>query len=146
MVPAQTAVVADHADAPGVEPTTIVFPEGLPGFEACRRFTVQASEALAPLKRLQALDGPAASFLALDPRLVVADYPARLNASDGVKLQADGATPLVWLAIVAVEADGSATVNLRAPVVVNPARMIGRQVVCDDPSYGIRHPIFVPGA
>jgi flagellar assembly factor FliW len=58
---------------------------------------------------------------------------ARLGATDE--------TALVWLAIVTVSDDGLFA-NLRAPVVVNPARMLGFQLVPSDSVYPLRHPLF----
>ena len=47
------------------------FPVGLPGFEQCRRFVVLSSMAMAPVQCLHAVDGPPASFLVVDPRVVL---------------------------------------------------------------------------
>ncbi len=127
-----------------VDPRDILsFPDGLPGFESCRRFVVLSSETTSPLQLLQAVGGEAASFLAIDPRLVVADYACPLTAADLLRLGADGSEPLVWLALIALGEGGGATVNLRAPVVVNPARMTGFQVVPSISQYPLRHPLVV---
>ena len=48
---------------------------------------------------------------------------------------------LLWLALVTIEVDGTVSVNLRAPVVINPERMIGHQVVPYQCVYPIRHVI-----
>ena len=48
----------------------IRFPDGLPGFEQSRAFVLLTSEANAPLQYLHAVEGPSASFLAIDPKLV----------------------------------------------------------------------------
>lgn len=123
----------------------IAFPDGIPGFETCRRFVLLASEATAPLQRLEAVDGPAAAFVGIDPRLVVPGYRCRLSPADLRSLQAREDTPLVWLALVTVEADRTIAVNLRAPVVVNPERMTGRQVLPNDGLYPVRHVIATEG-
>jgi flagellar assembly factor FliW len=47
----------------------------------------------------------------------------------------------VWLAIVTVNDDGLYA-NLRAPVVINPARMLGFQLVPSDSVYPLRQPLF----
>ncbi len=119
---------------------TIVFPKGLPGFEACRRFVLLASEE--GLQVLTSVEGPAASFLVIDPRRVQADYRCRLSEADRLSLGAEATEPLLWLALVMVEADGSVTANLRAPVVINPTRMIGQQVIPYQCIYPLRHPLI----
>jgi flagellar assembly factor FliW len=116
------------------------FPTGLPGFEAVRRFVMLSSPDFAPLQCLQAVDGPSPSFLVIDPRLVLEGYRTRLNQSDLVRLGVSDDTTLVWLAIVTVAVDGT-FVNLRAPVVINPERMIGFQLVPSDSLYPLRHPL-----
>ena len=118
------------------------FPDGLPGFEQCHRFVVLSSMTMAPLQCLHAVDGPA-TFLAVDPRLVLSKYRCVLTHGDMVRLGATDQTLLLWLALVAVDESGEATVNLRAPVVVNPTRMTGFQVVPSNSLYPLRYPLTV---
>jgi flagellar assembly factor FliW len=121
----------------------ISFPDGLPGFEACRRFVLITSPELEPLRQLQAVTGPDASFIGLDPKCVLPNYRCELNEFDLERLGAHATSPLLWLAIIAIEADGTATANLRAPVVINPETMIGYQVMPHRCLYALRHVISV---
>jgi flagellar assembly factor FliW len=121
----------------------IEFPAGLPGFEQCRHFVIMSSVTMAPLQCLHALDGAPASFLVLDPRVALPDYRCVLSAPDRARLNAEEDTPLLWLALVTFSEDGPACVNLRAPVVINPSRMVGYQVMPHDSLYPVRHPIGV---
>ena len=98
-----------------------------------------ASDALAPLQRIDAIDGPPASFLCIDPARVVPGYACRATPGDLHRLEAREGTPLLWLALVTFEPDGTVSANLRAPIVVNPERMLGRQVLPNDNTYAIRH-------
>src|SRR6187397_7149 len=66
-----------------------------------------------------------------DPRLLLDGYRCKLTDTDLRALGADGDSPLLWFAIIS-EADGVLSANLRAPIVINPQRMIGRQVLPDD--------------
>ena len=43
-----------------------------------------------------------------------------------------------------LEDNGTVSVNLRAPVVVNPARMVGQQVIPHNTTYPLRH-VLVQG-
>jgi flagellar assembly factor FliW len=119
------------------------FPDGMPGFEQCHRFVVLSSMTMAPLQCLHAVDGPPATFLAVDPRLVLPKYRCVLSAGDLARLGADESGVLLWLALVTVDDSGEATVNLRAPVVVNPSRMTGFQVVPSNSLYPLRYPLAV---
>jgi flagellar assembly factor FliW len=120
----------------------IAFPSGLPGFETERRFVLLSAEAFEPVQCLQSIHGPSPSFLVVDPRRVLDDYRTRLNQSDLARLGAADDTALLWLAIVTVTDDGMFA-NLRAPVVINPARMLGFQLVPSDSLYPLRHALFV---
>jgi flagellar assembly factor FliW len=117
------------------------FAEGLPGFEQCRRFVVLSSPSIEPLHCLHAIEGPSASFLAVDPRAVLPNYRCTLGEADRVKLEARPDAPLVWLALVTIDETHGPSANLRAPVVINPARMIGCQVMPHNSLYPLRHPL-----
>jgi flagellar assembly factor FliW len=121
-----------------VAPDQIVtFPAGLPGFEECRRFVVLSSRELEPFKCLQSVEGPSASFLAVDPRRVFPEYRCMLSDVDRARLGEPAETSLVWLAVVTV-LDEQTAVNLRAPVVVNPERMLGYQLMPSNSLYPLR--------
>ena len=137
-VPADTPAVSPEVQE-GLARNAISFPDGIPGFEACRRFVLLAADSIAPLQRLEAIEGPEAAFLGIDPRLVLASYRGRLTEADLRALDADSETTLLWFAIISAEPDGTLVANLRAPIVINPQRMIGRQVLPDDGLYPIRH-------
>ncbi len=122
------------------ESSIVGFPEGLPGFEECRRFVVLAASHLEPLQCLHAVDGPPASFLAIDPRRALGRYRCALTARDAGRLQVADPADLLWLALLAVDGD-RITANLRAPVVINPARMVGYQVIPVNTLYPLKHPL-----
>jgi flagellar assembly factor FliW len=120
------------------------FPNGLPGFEACRSFVLMASESLGPLQCLKSVEGPACSFLVIDPRRVLPEYRCELTDADRHRLGVVDSSTLLWLVLVTIELDGTITANLRAPVVINPERMVGQQVVPYHCVYPIRH-VLVDG-
>lgn len=117
----------------------ITFHAGLPGFEASRSFVLMESDGNEGLHYLTSVDGPGASFLAIDPRRVDPNYHCALTESDAQRLGVIGDTALLWLALVMVDLDGTVTVNLRAPVVINPTRMVGQQVIPHNCVYPLRH-------
>ena len=148
----RSRAAAPPADAPsaletsGVPRCDIVrFPEGLPGFESCCGFVLMAASDGVPVQRLESVEGPEARFLTIDPRYVLPTYRFELSDHDRMRLQAKPETPLLWLSMVMIEADGAITVNLRAPVVINPERMIGCQVMPYQCLYPLRH-VLAPAA
>src|SRR6185436_12852070 len=89
----------------GLARNAIAFPDGIPGFEACRRFVLLTSDPLAPLQRLESIEGPPAAFLGIDPRLLMTEYRCSLSDNDRRALVADPDTTLLWFAIIS-EAEG----------------------------------------
>ena len=73
------------------------------------RWVVLAAEGHTPLRRLHAVEGGEASFLALDPWQVLDGYRCELSDAD------------------------------RAPIVINPKTMMGQQVLPHDCLYPLRH-------
>jgi flagellar assembly factor FliW len=113
-----------------VDPRDVVsFPDGLPGYEGSREFVLLDIDDLAPLKVLHAINGSEPCFLVVDPKSVMPTYRCEITGADRLRLGAAEDATLVWLAIVTVRGDGEVAVNLRAPIVINPAGMIGRQVM-----------------
>jgi flagellar assembly factor FliW len=110
----------------------------LPGFEQCRRFVVLQSADLDPLVQLVGVDGSRPSFLALDPRRVIFDYDMELSPADRARLEAAADEVLLWLAIVRLD-DRRLLVNLRAPIVINPRRMLGLQLVVANSPYDTQY-------
>jgi flagellar assembly factor FliW len=125
------------------ENEVVRFPSGMPGFEACRKFVLLSSPELGVFQCLRSIEGPAASFVVVDPRRVLATYRTVLSQADMVRLGSTGeGTPLLWLAIVTLEdATGQAHVNLRAPIVINPQMMVGYQLMPSNSLYPLRHPL-----
>src|SRR5262249_38539145 len=117
----------------------VSFPEGLPGFERCRRFVVLRHAEASPLVRLHAADGPSATFLAIDPRHILRRYRCILNDADRLRLGVTTSTPLVWLTVITIAQDEELYVNLRAPIVINPERLMGMQVMPHNTLYPLRH-------
>lgn len=117
----------------------VTLAEGLPGFESCRRFVLLSSPTIEPLMCLQGVEEPRPSFLVIDPRLADPEYRCRLDDLQARRVHADDATVLLWLAIVRLSDDGDATVNLRAPLVVNPAKMRGMQLLSGHDEYPVDH-------
>ena len=126
--------------AHAAESMVVEFPSGIPGFEAHRRFVLIASADLSPLGCLKAVDATDVSFLVIDPKLVCLGYELRITEFDRARLGAAPDDPLLWLAIVTIT-EHEAAANLRAPIVINPARMLGAQLIRDDDQYPVRFPI-----
>ena len=144
MTPTGMGTVAPLKPSTGPEQSidklVVEFPSGIPGFESHRRFVLIASAELSPLGCLKAVDASDVSFLVLDPRLLFFNYDLTLSEFERARIGADADEPLLWLAIVTIT-EKEATANLRAPVVINPSKMIGCQLIRDNDQYPVRFAI-----
>ena len=120
----------------------VEFPDGLPGFETCRQFVILSGPAVEPFTIVQGLGPAAPAFAAIDPLRVVDGYRADLEPADRARLGAnDTDAALVFLALVSANPAGQATVNLRAPLVINPATLLGIQLIGSDNAHAVDHPL-----
>ncbi len=112
----------------------IDFPAGLPGFEACRQFTLlHAVENQAPnLFMLQCLDDPEVVFTVTTPDVLGLNYEFALTDAEVAALQLGNPDDVSVLLIVSRSAAGGASpvhANLMAPLVVNIAARRGLQKI-----------------
>jgi flagellar assembly factor FliW len=125
------------------EDQVITFPEGLPGFPGRHRFILLDIQQGSPLKFLQSVDDPDLAFLVAEPLTFFPDYRVLVQPEDLAPIALDAPEQGMVVAIVSVPEDfREATVNLRAPVVINPERSLARQVILEREDYGIRTPLF----
>ncbi len=119
------------------------FPRGIPGFEAHTRW-VLAGEDDHPVKWLQSLDDGEVALPVTAPGLFFPDYHVNLPKGELDVLELDDEADMALLVVVAVP-DGDplrATINLRAPIVVNGRKRLARQVISLDEQYEVRHLLF----
>lgn len=121
------------------------FPEGLIGFPDYREFIVMDLDKGGFLKWLQSLDDESLGFVIIDPRVPFSDYDPAFAPRDLESLEASHPEELVLLSVVTVPQDvKQMTVNLLAPLVINPVKRLGKQVITTDPRYTARHLVFLP--
>lgn len=130
------------------ESRVITFPEGLPGFEGCHRFTLVPhpsadGSAPSPFEWLQSVDDGSLAFLAMDPHLAFPQYAPRLPLGElkGLCLDDGDDEEAHLLALLTVPHGDpqGVTANLMAPLVVNREARLGKQVVVSGEEYSLRH-------
>lgn len=112
----------------------LTFPEGIIGFEDCRRYVLINDEDSQPFRWLVSIEDEDISFPLLNPKIFVPDY-------DAGKSQKDDATILA-VASLSKEIERS-TVNLRSPVIIMNKSKTGKQVILDKEAYALQHPLFL---
>ena len=113
------------------ERKVLYFPSGIIGFPDCRRYVILDHDTDIPLKWLQAVDRADLAFPIAAPEDVVEQYTVTIPPADLAALEAVPSGDMVTFVILSIPrgAPDRTTANLRAPVVVNPATRVGRQVL-----------------
>ncbi|MDJ0866948.1 MAG: flagellar assembly protein FliW [Myxococcota bacterium] len=114
----------------------IEFP-GLPGFPGAQRFVLRQHDRGAVLAWLVSLDDPDLAFVVVNPWHLVPDYAPAVAARELRLLDVESADELE-VVVIATVADGTATLNLAAPLLIHPGSRRGVQVILDDDRYSTR--------
>lgn len=129
------------------EQMVLEFPHGLPGFESHKSFALIDEGRYLPFRWLQSLGDPYVAFMVIDPELVIGAYNVDVTELDVECLELiEGNDPEVLCILVMPEDVRSATINLKAPIVVNRSRQRGKQVILTDERYPLRYRAFNPEA
>lgn len=123
-----------------VEPAKVItLQHGMIGFPQQRHFILLDHAPGSPLHWLQSVDEGGLAFPVASPLHFVSDYRPALP-SDLAELVGDFGDEDLWLGVVVSfpPGQGTATLNLKAPVVLNTRSRLGAQLVLDDPSLPLR--------
>lgn len=121
----------------------IEMPDGMLGF-AERRFILLSPDNNGSFFWFQSVDTPALAFVVTDPMAFVPGYDVTLTPDEYKKLELDPeSAEVILLAVTTISRETEdITINLQGPVVVNPEKMIAKQIVLENGKYEIRHPLF----
>lgn len=121
------------------ETVKIDFPNGLFGFENCKRFSLSESE-YKPFYWLQSEDDKTLSFLVVDPFIFFNDYELDIDDSSLKSIDIDSPSDVVVLTIITIPGNGKKlTANLQGPLVINKINNTGMQVILSDPKWTTKH-------
>lgn len=113
------------------------------GFEQHKRFVLLTVEDNTPLCWMQSVDDPATAFVVINPRIIRPDYAPAISEGELELLDIQRTEEIALLSIVTVRSDPfRATANLRAPILINAAKRLAKQVILDDHDYRIQHDIL----
>ena len=140
--PVRTVTVASERFGSFEVPEDTIFEldPGLVGFPNERRFVVMESRPGSPFKWMLCVDEPDLAFAVVDPVEFVPGYRAPIEKAVEVLGCAPGDVAL-FVFFFNATATAEIYANLLAPVVVDLARRVGRQLVLEDPTLDPAHPI-----
>lgn len=107
------------------------FPQGLLGFEDCKRFTLFHEEGKPTVFWLQSLDDPELAFSVVEPESIDVRYEIELSEEDAALIDMKEPSEAVVVVILyRQEADGGKiAANTCSPLVLNTRSRIGMQKV-----------------
>jgi flagellar assembly factor FliW len=108
----------------------LLFPSGVLGLEDCRHWVLLADAQNEALGWLQSISRPEIALAVVSPRRFVPDYQLRVARGEMNPLELDDLEQAQVLLIVGKNQYG-VTLNLKAPIVVNADRRLGRQVIAN---------------
>jgi flagellar assembly factor FliW len=109
----------------------VLFPRGIVAFEDCRHWVLLGDHENPMLAWLQSVSRAEVALPVVSPRRLVPDYSVRVARGQLGPLEFSQFDQIYVLAIVS-ESDGDLTLNLKAPLVINLDRCLGRQIITTD--------------
>jgi flagellar assembly factor FliW len=148
--PPQPESAAIIIESPALGPVTvaeehiIAFAAGLPGFPQGCRYALIDSQLKPPFYILQGVDNPAVAFVVADPVALFPDYRPKSGPVDLQDLQAQSPEHLRVLVILTFPPGRprEITANMISPLLINPGRRLGKQIVIDKPYYSAQQPVM----
>ena len=125
---------------------TLTFPNGLPGFERCKRYGMIALEEESPFLRLLSMDNPSVGFVLINPLLIWPEYDPQISKDDLEGLEITSAEELAVYCIVTLSpVPQQVTANLKGPILINTRTQQARQMILVDERYHTKHSILAAG-
>ena len=124
------------------ESRIIDMPDSMIGF-ADRRFVILSPDNNGRFFWLQSLDNPDLAFVVTNPASFVQGYDVNLTSEEYERLNLGPESEAILLVVVTMARDvADITLNLQGPVVVNPEKMVAKQIVLEEGKYVTKHPLF----
>lgn len=116
------------------------FEIGMPGFPDLHKFTILGDINKEPFAWLQSTEDEETSFILMDVYKILPDYSplafeADLDSIDGLESN----NLLIYNVVVVPQNPESMSVNLKAPIVLNPDSMKGKQMILKNEDYPVKY-------
>jgi len=123
------------------EADIIYFPEGIPGFENSKRYKlIRHDEGDSVFFWLQSVDMPELCFVVTDPFMVYDGYGVDIDDEDVKLLEITDANKVLTLTIVVIPENlDEIRVNLKAPIIINTEKKLGKQIIQQNENLPIRY-------
>lgn len=123
-------VITPHFGALDIDENSLInFPEGLPGFESCKRFKLLHEDVPEPkVMWMQSLDDAEVVFSVMDAQLLGFQYKLKLSDEECAVLGHEAEDDLVLLLMLSREGDSEQVkANTQSPIVLNTVSRVAIQ-------------------
>lgn len=127
-----------------VNPNDIItFSEGLLGFENLKKYFVVDPGDSTLILWLQSTEDEKVAFPIIEPKIFKPDYIAKLLPADLNGLELETLQTAKLYSVLTIPANVTEmSANLKAPVVVNSAKKVGKQIVLQDSKLSVKHEMY----
>ena len=127
-----------------VNPTDLItFAEGLFGFENLKKYFVVDPGDSTLILWLQSTEDEKVAFPIIEPKIFKPDYIAKLLPADLNGLELESLQSAKLYSILTIPGNVTEmSANLKAPVVINSAKKIGKQIVLQDSKLSVKHEMY----
>jgi flagellar assembly factor FliW len=127
------------------EKSILHLPEGMLGFSRLNRYVLVEDEEIRPFRWLQSVDDADLAFPVVDPHVLIGDYTGCIPAEELRRLEIQNPSDILTLAVVILKnKSNGASVNLKAPLLINHRKMIGRQIILTESSHQAQTQLGAP--
>lgn len=127
-----------------VNPNDIIaFSEGLLGFENLKKYFVVDPGDSTLILWLQSTEDEKVAFPIIEPKIFKPDYIAKLLPADLNGLELESLQTAKLYSILTIPANVTEmSANLKAPIVINSAKKVGKQIVLQDSKLSVKHEMY----
>jgi flagellar assembly factor FliW len=125
------------------EDDIITFDKALPGFANLKNFILFPVEENDLFSILHSVENEEIGLVVISPFSFVKDYEFKLPEDKIRELSIESSQDVLVLNTVTLGAKvEDITTNLKAPIIINIKQKLGEQIILDNDSYKIKHPLF----
>lgn len=121
----------------------ITFHDGLLGFDQLKKYTVVDPGDSTLILWLQSVEDEKVAFPIIEPKIFKPDYIAKLLPADLNGLELDSLNNAKLYSILTIPANVvEMNANLKAPIVINSAKKVAKQIVLADSKLSVKHEMY----
>lgn len=118
----------------------IQFDNGIPGFDDFREYVIIPVEESPAIYYLQSIQESRVCFIVMSPFVIKEDYDIEISQETVNRLKIESIEDVCIYAIVNIQDDiKNATVNLKAPIIINTKTKMAAQELLETDKYLIKH-------